>query len=125
MTETRYSKDHEWVRIEGDLAVVGISEYAQEQLGDVVFIDLPAVKATLEAGGEAAVVESVKAASEVYSPATGEVVEVNEELQTNPGLVNEDAEGEGWFIKIRLSDASELDNLLDAAGYQKYVAELE
>ena len=125
MTETRYSKDHEWVRIEGDLAVVGISEYAQEQLGDVVFIDLPAVKATLEAGGEAAVVESVKAASEVYSPATGEVVEVNEELQTNPGLVNEDAEGEGWFLKIRLSDASELDDLLDAAGYQKYVAELE
>ncbi len=87
MTETRYSKDHEWVRIEGDLALVGISEYAQEQLGDVVFIDLPAVEAKLEAGGEAAVVESVKAASEVYSPATGEVVEINEELQTKAEFI--------------------------------------
>ncbi len=125
MTETRYSKDHEWVRMEGELAVVGISEYAQEQLGDVVFIELPAVKASLEAGGEAAVVESVKAASEVYAPATGEVVEINEELQSNPGLVNEDAEGAGWFLKMRLSDASELDELLDAEDYEKYVAGLE
>ncbi len=125
MTETRYSKDHEWVRMEGGLAVVGISKYAQEQLGDVVFIELPAVKAILEAGGEAAVVESVKAASEVYAPATGEVVEINEELQSNPGLVNEDAEGAGWFLKMRLSDASELDELLHAEDYEKYVAGLE
>lgn len=125
MTETRYSRDHEWVRIEGELALVGISKYAQGQLGDVVFVDLPAVSTNLDAGGEVAVVESVKAASEVYAPAAGEVVEVNESLQTQPGLINEDAEGEGWFLKMRLSDAAELDSLMSAEDYEKYVAGLE
>lgn len=125
MTETKYSRDHEWVRIEGELALVGISKYAQGQLGDVVFVDLPAVSTNLDAGGEVAVVESVKAASEVYAPAAGEVVEVNESLQTQPGLINEDAEGEGWFLKMRLSDAAELDALMSADDYEKYVAGLE
>lgn len=125
MAETKYSRDHEWVRIEGEVAVVGISDYAQGQLGDVVFVDLPAVSANLDAGGEAAVVESVKAASEVYAPASGEVVEVNESLQSQPGLINEDAEGEGWFLKLRLSDAAELDALMSAEDYKAYVAGLD
>ena len=125
MTETKYSRDHEWIRIEGDLAVVGISEYAQKQLGDVVFVELPAVNTNLDVGGEAAVVESVKAASEVYAPAAGEVVEINESLQDQPGLINEDAEGEGWFLKLRLSDVAELDSLMSAADYAQYVAGLE
>ncbi len=125
MAETKYSRDHEWVRIEGDLAVMGISTYAQKQLGDVVFVDLPAVNTNLDAGGEAAVVESVKAASEVYAPAAGEVVEINESLQDQPGLINEDAEGAGWFLKLRLSDVAELDALMSATDYEKYVAELD
>ncbi len=125
MAETKYSRDHEWVRIEGDLAVMGISAYAQKQLGDVVFVDLPAVKTKLDAGGEAAVVESVKAASEVFAPAAGEVVEINESLQDQPGLINEDAEGEGWFLKMRLSDAAELDALMSATDYADYVAGLD
>ncbi len=125
MTETKYSRDHEWIRIEGDLAVVGISEYAQKQLGDVVFVELPVVNTNLDVGGEAAVVESVKAASEVYAPAAGEVVEINESLQDQPGLINEDAEGEGWFLKLRLSDVAELDSLMSAADYEQYVAGLE
>ncbi|MCH8111373.1 MAG: glycine cleavage system protein GcvH [Proteobacteria bacterium] len=125
MAETKYSRDHEWVRIEGDLAVMGISTYAQKQLGDVVFVDLPAVNTNLDAGGEAAVVESVKAASEVYAPAAGEVVEINESLQDQPGLINEDAEGAGWFLKLRLSDVAELDGLMSATDYEKYVAELD
>ena len=125
MTETKYSRDHEWVRIEGDLAVMGISTYAQKQLGDVVFVDLPPVNTNLDAGGEAAVVESVKAASEVYAPAAGEVVEINESLQDQPGLINEDAEGAGWFLKLRLSDVAELDALMSAADYADYVAGLD
>ncbi len=125
MAETKYSRDHEWIRIEGDVAVMGISEYAQKQLGDVVFVELPAVSTALEVGGEAAVVESVKAASEVYAPAAGEVVEINGSLQDQPGMINEDAEGQGWFLKLRLSDAAELDNLMSAEDYAQYVAGLE
>ncbi len=125
MTETRYSRDHEWIRIEGDVAVMGISEYAQKQLGDVVFVELPAVSTTIDAGGEAAVVESVKAASEVYAPAAGEVVEINGSLQDQPGMINEDAQGQGWFLKLRLSDAAELDNLMSAEDYAQYVAGLD
>ncbi len=125
MSETKYSRDHEWVRIEGELAVMGISAYAQGQLGDVVFVDLPTVSTKLDAGGEAAVVESVKAASEVFAPAAGEVVEINESLQDQPGLINEDAEGEGWFLKMRLSDVAELDALMSAADYDEYVAGLD
>ncbi|MCD6070875.1 MAG: glycine cleavage system protein, partial [Microvirga sp.] len=100
---TRYTKDHEYIRVEGDAGIVGISDYAQGQLGDVVFVELPSVGKTLAKGDEAAVVESVKAASEVYAPVSGEVIEVNSELEASPGTVNEDAAGRGWFMKIRLT----------------------
>ena len=116
----RFSKDHEWVRVEGGIATVGISVYAQEQLGDVVFVELPAVGKKVKAGDEAAVVESVKAASEVYAPVSGEVTEVNSALADTPALVNEDAEGKGWFMKIKLADAKEIDGLMDAAAYKKH-----
>jgi len=116
----RFSKDHEWVRVEGGIATVGISVYAQEQLGDVVFVELPAVGRQVKAGDEAAVVESVKAASEVYAPVSGEVTEVNSALADTPALVNEDAEGKGWFMKIKLADPKEVDGLMDAAAYKKH-----
>lgn len=124
MAETRYSKDHEYIRIEGDVGTVGISDYAQSQLGDVVFVELPSVGKALAKGGEAAVVESVKAASEVYAPVSGEVVEVNGELEAAPGTVNEDPAGKGWFLKIRIKDAGELDALMNEAEYQDYVKSL-
>ncbi|MEP9349810.1 glycine cleavage system protein GcvH [Xanthobacter sp. KR7-225] len=124
MTSVRYTKDHEYVRLDGDVAVVGISEFAQSQLGDVVFVELPDVGKTVEKGKEAAVVESVKAASEVYAPLSGEVVEVNEELEGNPGLVNEDAEGKGWFLKLKLASAAELDDLMDADAYKAFLETL-
>ncbi|MBM6578890.1 glycine cleavage system protein GcvH [Microvirga sp. BT689] len=118
---TRYTKDHEYIRVEGDAGIVGISDYAQGQLGDVVFVELPSVGKTLSKGDEAAVVESVKAASEVYAPVSGEVVEVNSELESSPGTVNEDAAGRGWFMKIRLTDQSELDGLMTEEQYQEFV----
>ncbi len=124
MAETRYSKDHEYIRVEGDVGTVGISDYAQSQLGDVVFVELPTVGKALAKGGEAAVVESVKAASEVYAPVSGEVVEVNGELEAAPGTVNEDPAGKGWFLKIRITDAAELDALMNEAEYQNYVKTL-
>lgn len=124
MAETRYTKDHEYIRIEGDTGTVGISDYAQGQLGDVVFVELPAVGKALTKGGEAAVVESVKAASEVYAPVSGEVVEVNAELEAAPGTVNEDPAGKGWFLKIKLKDAAELENLMGEEEYQNYVKTL-
>lgn len=124
MAETRYSKDHEYIRIEGDVGTVGISDYAQGQLGDVVFVELPSVGKALAKGGEAAVVESVKAASEVYAPVSGEVVEVNGELEAAPGTVNEDPAGKGWFLKIKIKDAGELDALMNEAEYQDYVKSL-
>ncbi len=117
----KYTEEHEWVSIDGDTATVGISNYAQEQLGDVVFVEVPEVGADMGKGGELAVVESVKAASEVYAPIAGEVVEVNEGLEDNPSQVNEDAEGNGWFAKLKVSDASEADGLMDEAAYQEYV----
>jgi glycine cleavage system H protein len=118
---TYFTKDHEWVRIDGDIAVVGITEHAQEQLGDVVFVELPAIGRTVSQGGEAAVVESVKAASEVYAPLGGEIIEGNSALEDNPALVNQDAEGEGWFFKLRLSDPAEADGLMDRAAYEAYL----
>ncbi|MCU4179057.1 glycine cleavage system protein GcvH [Bosea sp. BH3] len=124
MAETRYTKDHEYIRIEGDTGTVGISDYAQGQLGDVVFVELPAVGKALTKGGEAAVVESVKAASEVYAPISGEVVEVNGELEATPGTVNEDPAGKGWFLKIKIADAAELEGLMNEAEYQNYVKTL-
>ncbi|MBA4790849.1 MAG: glycine cleavage system protein GcvH [Pseudomonadota bacterium] len=121
MSEIRYSKDHEYVRVEGDVAVVGISDYAQSQLGDVVFVELPEVGKAVSQGKEAAVVESVKAASEVYAPVSGEVVEVNDALEAAPATVNEDAEGAGWFVKLRLSNPSELDGLMTAEAYAEFL----
>jgi glycine cleavage system H protein len=125
MSDNRYTKDHEYIRIEGDLAVVGITDYAQSQLGDVVFVELPLVGKTIARGAEVAVVESVKAASGVNAPAAGEVVEINTALEETPGLVNEDANGKGWFLKLKLADAAELDALMDEAAYQAFVATLD
>lgn len=121
---TRYTEDHEWITVAGDVATVGITTYAQEQLGDVVFVELPEVGRTVSKGDEAAVVESVKAASEVYAPLDGEVVEANSVLADEPGKVNEDPEGAAWFVKIRLSDAAQLDDLMDAAAYKAYIETL-
>ena len=118
----KYSKDHEWVKVEGGIATIGITNHAQEQLGDVVFVELPAVGKKVSKGGDAAVVESVKAASEVYAPVTGEVVTVNKEIEGDPGLVNRGAEGDGWFMKVKLANAAELDELMDKASYDKFVA---
>ncbi len=119
----KYTKDHEWIKVEGDTATIGITNHAQEQLGDVVFVELPKVGKALKKGGEAAVVESVKAASEVYAPVTGEVVAVNTELEGDPSLVNRGAEDGGWFMKVKLKDKSELDDLMDKAAYDKFVSE--
>jgi glycine cleavage system H protein len=118
---TRYTKDHEYIRVEGDAGIVGISDYAQSQLGDVVFVELPSVGKMLSKGDEAAVVESVKAASEVYAPVSGEVVDVNRDLEASPGTVNEDPAGRGWFMKIRLTNPGELDGLLTEEQYQEFV----
>jgi glycine cleavage system H protein len=117
----RYTKEHEWVLVDGDTATVGISPYAQEQLGDVVFVELPEVGKKIEKGKEMAVVESVKAASEVYAPIGGEVLEVNNALTDAPATVNEDALGKGWFAKIKLANKGELDGLMDEAAYKAYV----
>ena len=118
---TRYTKDHEYVRVEGDTGTVGITDYAQEQLGDVVYVELPATGAAVEKGAQAAVVESVKAASEVYAPVSGEVTAVNGELEGAPGTVNEEPAGRGWFFKLRLKDPSELDGLMTEEQYRDYV----
>ena len=124
MTETRYSKDHEWVRLDGDVATIGISGYAQEQLGDVVYVELPAPGKTVAAGDEACTVESVKAASEVYAPLAGEVVEVNGALNDDPAKVNADPEGDGWFLKLKVSDKAPFAALMDQAAYAEYVKDL-
>jgi glycine cleavage system H protein len=113
-----FTNDHEWLRVEGDIATVGVTDYAQAQLGDVVFAETPDIGKTLKKGGEAAVVESVKAASDVYSPASGEVVEANAALADDPALVNTDPQGAGWFFKLKLSDPSELEGLMDEAAYK-------
>jgi glycine cleavage system H protein len=125
MANARYTKDHEWIRLDGDVAAVGITTYAQSQLGDVVFIDLPKIGTRVTKGEEAAVVESVKAASEVYAPASGEVVAVNEALEAAPATVNQDAEGAGWFVKLKLADVKELDDLMSAHDYQLYLDTIE
>jgi glycine cleavage system H protein len=124
MAEMRFTKDHEYLIVEGDVATVGITDYAQAQLGDVVFVDLPAVGKKVTKGGEAAVVESVKAASDVYAPVSGEIVAVNAALADAPAAVNEDAHGKGWFVKIKLGDKAELGDLMDQAGYDAYLATL-
>ncbi|OWK33536.1 glycine cleavage system protein GcvH [Sphingomonas dokdonensis] len=119
-----FTEDHEWIDVDGDVGTVGISDYAQGQLGDIVFVDVPEAGKSLAKGDEAAVVESVKAASDVYSPVSGAVIEGNAALADEPGLVNTDPEGEGWFFKLTLSDASELDGLMDETAYQAFVAKL-
>lgn len=121
MSDTRYTEDHEWVRVDGEIATIGISNHAQEQLGDVVFVDLPAVGKQVKPRDPMAVVESVKAASDVFAPLSGEVVEVNEALADEPALVNSGAESEGWFCKLRLADPGELEGLLDAKAYRALV----
>ena len=119
-----FTEDHEWVDVDGDIGTVGISEYAQSQLGDIVFVDVPEDGKALAKGDEAAVVESVKAASDVYSPVSGNVLEGNSALSDDPSLVNSDAEGEGWFFKITLSDPSELETLMDETAYEAFIAKL-
>ena len=122
---TRYTKDHEWIRLDGEVATVGISEHAQSALGDIVYVELPEIGRQVEQGGEAAVVESVKAASDVYSPISGTVSEGNTAIEDDPALVNSDAEGAGWFFKLTIADPGELEGLMDEAAYRDLVASLD
>lgn len=124
MSEIRFTEDHEWVRVDGEVATVGITEYAQEQLGDIVFVDLPEAGTEVAQGDDAAVIESVKAASDIYAPVSGEIGEVNDSLDADPAIVNKDAQGEGWLFTMSISDAGELDNLMDADAYAAFVAKL-
>jgi glycine cleavage system H protein len=119
-----FTKEHEWIRVEGDVATVGISDHAQEALGDIVFAEVPESGRSLNKGDDAAVVESVKAASDVYAPVGGEVIQGNSAIADDPALINRDPEGEGWFFKLRLSDPSELDGLMDEAAYREWVKTL-
>ncbi|MTI18666.1 glycine cleavage system protein GcvH [Rhodobacteraceae bacterium RKSG542] len=121
---TYFTKDHEWLKVEGDVATVGITEYAQSQLGDVVFVELPETGKALAQGDEAAVVESVKAASEVYAPVDGEIVDGNADLEGEPAKVNEDPENSAWFFKMKLSNAGQLEELMNEADYKAYVESL-
>ncbi len=118
---TKYTTDHEWLSVEGEIATVGITDYAQEQLGDLVFVDLPKIGQKVAKGKEAAVVESVKAASDVYSPLTGEVVEVNAAIVAEPGMVNTDPQGAAWFYKVKMQDAGEIADLMDETQYKEYL----
>jgi glycine cleavage system H protein len=118
-----YTKEHEWVRVEGDSGTVGITDFAQGQLGDIVFVEVPEAGRQVDKGGDAAVVESVKAASDVYAPVSGEVIEGNGALADEPSLVNTDPEGQGWFFKLRLSDPSQLEGLMDADAYRTFCAD--
>jgi len=122
MSKTLFSTDHEYVKLDGTSATIGISDYAQEQLGDIVFVELPAVGASFKKGEEIAVVESVKAASEIYAPVSMTVTEINQDLEGDPARVNTDAMGEGWLIKVTIDDASELDDLMDQAAYSAHIA---
>ena len=123
--DKRYTREHEWVSLDGDIATVGITDHAQEQLGDVVFVELPELNREVTAGEACAVVESVKAASDIYAPLTGKVVETNPEIIDDPSLVNGDAEGEGWFFRLELDDTAAFDALLDEEAYNEYVESLD
>lgn len=125
MSDRKYTKDHEWVVVEGDIATVGISDHAQEQLGDVVYVELPEEGAELEQGAEAATVESVKAASEIYAPVAGEVIEVNGALNDDPALVNSDPFGDGWFFKLKIGGTPDLGEMMDENAYKEYVESLQ
>ena len=120
---TKYSEDHEWISVDDDIGTVGITNHAQSQLGDIVFVELPEVGSTLEAGDEAGVVESVKAASDLFTPVSGKIVKVNEALDAEPSLANSDPTGNGWFFKIKLSDADELNSLMDEASYNELITD--
>ena len=124
MSEMRYTKEHEWIRVDGDVATCGISDYAQEQLGDVVFVEVPDIGTFVAQADEIAIVESVKAASEIYAPVGGEVVAANEALADDPSLVNADPTGEGWFFKLKVAEPAKLEALMDEAAYAAYVEEL-
>ena len=123
MADVKYSKKHEWVLVDGDIGTVGITKHATEQLGDIVFAEIPDLGKNIISGSEAAVVESVKAASDVYTPVTGEVTEGNAAIVNDPSLINKDPEGQGWFFKVKLSNPSELSSLMNKADYDKYVTE--
>lgn len=125
MAETRYTNDHEWVRLDGDVGTCGITRFAAEQLGDVVFVELPDNGRAVSKGEEAAVIESVKAAAELYAPLDGEVVEGNQAVVDNPAGVNEDPEGEGWFFRLKIADKAQFDALMSADDYAKFVEELD
>ncbi len=125
MNEERFAEEHEWIRVDGDIAAVGITDFAQKALGDVVYVELPEVGAVLAKDDDAAVVESVKAANEVFTPVSGKIVEVNERLNDDPALVNGDPEGDGWFFKLRLSDPSELGELMTREEYQSFIEDLD
>jgi glycine cleavage system H protein len=125
MANIRYTNDHEWIRLDGDIGTVGISDYAQTQLGDVVYVELPAIGKTIAKGDEAAIVESVKAASEVYAPVAGEVVAVNTELEGTPATVNEDAEGRGWFLKLKVADVSAVETLMNEEQYKAFLETIQ
>jgi glycine cleavage system H protein len=125
MSTIRYTDDHEYVRVEGDAGVVGITDYAQSQLGELVFVELPVIGKRLAKGAEAAVVESVKATSGVNAPVSGEVVEINRALERTPGLLNDDPQGSGWIMKLKLANAAELETLMDEAGYEAFVKTLD
>jgi glycine cleavage system H protein len=121
MAIERFTKDHEWIRVDGGVGTVGITDHAQSQLGDVVFVDVPAAGRNTKQGEAVAVVESVKAASDIFSPVSGEVVEANADLAGQPALVNEDAEGKAWFFKLKIANPAELDTLMDRAAYEAFV----
>ena len=125
MNERKFTDEHEWIALDGDIGTVGVSDYAQDQLGDIVFVELPEVGRKLTRGEEAATIESVKAASELYAPVDGEVTEVNARLADEPELVNSDPTGEGWFLRLRIADSGQLGGLMDAEAYRRFVASLE
>ena len=126
MSDMKFSKEHEWVRFDKEgIATVGVSDYAQESMGEVVFVELPNVGAAVERGKEAGVIESVKAANDLFAPVSGEVTEINQALKGSPDLVNQDAHGKGWLFKLKLTDASQFDDLMDEAGYENFISTLE
>jgi glycine cleavage system H protein len=123
MSEVKYSKEHEWIKVEGDVGTIGITQHATEMLGDIVFVELPDVGSSVEKDGNAGVVESTKAASDVYTPISGEVVENNQEIVDDPGKINSDPENEAWFFKLKIKDSSELDSLMNKEEYDKFAKE--
>jgi len=121
MNEVRYTKEHEWIQLDGEVATIGITNHAQESLGDIVFVDLPEIGKVVSAGDDASVIESVKAASDIYSPVDGEIVEINNNLNDNAALINEKAESEGWIFKVKIIDIKQLENLMNSSDYEEFL----